>query len=203
MDTRLNTIASILRNIINKNWSLIIRKLFRKLFKNKCVSRSLHEQKLFLDDSTNRLALSGEASKARSEISRGRDFGEKERGERRERERELATMVTFNESSMFVLSHPYSQSRTLYDARTIGENRENRRYPRNNGLSIAVSCQRVRVARSQFTEHTRVHVSFDVPDIHSAISCYIFTFLSSAISSIFSRNMKDQRIIGVFLESMG
>lgn len=64
-----------------------------------------------------------------------------------------------NGNSMSVLSYSWlfsSRSRTLYDVRTIGgENRENWCYPRNNGLSIAVSCQQTRVVKSQFTERTR------------------------------------------------
>lgn len=111
---------------------------------------------------------------------RGRDFDEKEREETEEEswQRRDGHVQREFDARTFAPVYSQSRSRTLYDARTIGENRENRRYPCNNGLSVAVSCQRTRVARSPFTGHTREHVSFVVPVIDSAISC-IFTFLSS------------------------
>lgn len=82
--------------------------MFKHKYRDPCTCRNS-----FWMIITNRLAFSGEASKACSEISLARTWFRRkrereERGGKSEWERGLATrMVTFNGSSMFVLSHPW------------------------------------------------------------------------------------------------
>lgn len=176
-------------NIITSAISLtkihfIIRKLFR-IFKHKyddfCTSRNSFWMITQIDDNT--LALSEHRELVPKFRSKGRDFGEKERrgeNEKEGRQRWSRSGIRCSYSRTRWCSHPVRVRFTTLgpSARTA----KTGRIPRNNGLSIAVSCQQVRVAKSQFMEYMCAHVSFVVPVIDSAITEYIFTsFFSSAI----------------------
>jgi len=122
-------------------------------------------------------------------------------------------MVTFNGSSMFVLSHPMmlssrvsSRSRTLYNARTISRTAKTSVIRATTAFHRGFLSTSTRREKSIYGAHARTHPSFVVLVIDSAISGYIFTFLFFVIKwysfsntwSIFSRNIRERigRITG-------
>lgn len=177
-------------NIINKN-SFIIRILFRICRHKYGTSRNpfwMITQIVSLFRAKHRELVPKFRSK-------GRDSWEKERGEERMRKRvgndghvrefDVRTLAPVGVLILFAYALRRSDHRR--GPRKLG------RYPRNNGLSIAVSCQQVRVAKSQFMKHMCA-LSFVVPVIDSAITEYIFFFLLchkvifvSAVANIFAK----------------
>jgi len=122
-------------------------------------------------------------------------FREKERKEKRERMRKRVGNDghVYNGSSMFVLSHLWCSHPVRVRFTTLGPSARTAKTSVIRATTVyLVSCPPARVVKSQFTGHTRAHVSFVIPIIDSAISGYIFTFLSFVIKW-YSFRMLDYR----------